>query len=59
MRDYRPQVRRQDKLRILAAIKRILPLLSAAAVTRRLWVVEEHAVRIRGETGGKPTRGCP
>lgn len=41
---------RQDKLRILAAIRRILPLLATEAVTRRLWVVEEQAVRIRGET---------
>lgn len=40
---------RQDKLRILAAVKRILPLLATEAVTRRLWVVEEHVVRIRGD----------
>lgn len=40
---------RQDKLSILAAIRRILPLLATEAVTRRLWVVEEHAVRIRGD----------
>jgi predicted nuclease of predicted toxin-antitoxin system len=40
---------RQDKTRILAAIRRMLPLLGTEAVTRRLWVVEEHAVRIRGE----------
>ena len=44
------RVTRQDKLRILAAIRRILPLLSTEAVARRLWIVEEHAVRIRGET---------
>ncbi len=40
---------RQDKARILAAIRRMLPLMVTEAVTRRLWVVEEHAVRIRGE----------
>jgi predicted nuclease of predicted toxin-antitoxin system len=43
------RVTRQDKARILAAIGRMLPLLNTEAVTRRLWVVEEHAVRIRGE----------
>jgi hypothetical protein len=40
---------RQETPRILAAIRRILPLLTTEVVTRRLWVVEEHAVRIRGE----------
>ena len=40
---------RQDKPRILATIRRILPLLATEVVTRRLWVVEEHAVRIRGD----------
>lgn len=40
---------RQDKPRILAIIRRILPLLGTERITRRLWVVEEHAVRIRGE----------
>lgn len=39
---------RQDKPRILAAIRRILPLLATEAVTGRLRVVEEHAARIRG-----------
>jgi predicted nuclease of predicted toxin-antitoxin system len=39
----------QDKTRILGAIRHMLPLLTTEAVTRRLWVVEEHAVRIRGE----------
>jgi predicted nuclease of predicted toxin-antitoxin system len=41
---------RQDKPHVLAAIRRVLPLLSTEPVARRLWVVEEHAVRIRGET---------
>jgi hypothetical protein len=41
---------RQDKPRILAVIRRMPPLLATEAVIRRLWVVEEHAVRIRGET---------
>ena len=44
------RVMKQDKARILAAIRRMLPLLVTEAVTRRLWVVEEHAVRVRGET---------
>lgn len=43
------RVAKQDKPRVLAAIRRILPLLGTEPVTGRLWVVEEHAVRIRGE----------
>ena len=41
---------RQDKPRILAEIRRMPPFLATEAVIRQLWVVEEHAVRIRGET---------
>ncbi|MBI1893749.1 MAG: DUF5615 family PIN-like protein [Candidatus Rokubacteria bacterium] len=40
---------KQDKRHVLAAIRRILPVLRTDPVARRLWIVEEHAVRIRGE----------
>jgi predicted nuclease of predicted toxin-antitoxin system len=38
-----------DRRHVLAAIRRILPVLRTDPVARRLWIVEEHAVRIRGE----------
>jgi len=43
------RVTSQEKPRILNAIRRILPLLGTEPVARRLWIVEEHAVRVRGE----------
>jgi hypothetical protein len=48
--DRRPQGDQAGQAAILAAISRIIPLLSTEAVTQRLWVVEGHAVPIRGET---------
>ena len=43
------RVAKQDKPNVLAAIRRVLPLVGTETLARRLWVVEEHAVRIRGE----------
>ncbi len=40
---------RQDKARVLRVIARIIRLLTSEAVTGRLWIVEEHQVRIHGE----------
>jgi predicted nuclease of predicted toxin-antitoxin system len=39
----------QDKRHALEMINRLVPLLQAEPVHGRLWVVDEHAVRIRGE----------
>jgi hypothetical protein len=41
----------QDKPRVLAAIKRIMPLLSTEPLVGTLWIVDETALRIRGESG--------
>jgi len=40
---------RQDKTRVLRVIARTIPLLTSEAVVGRLWIVEEHQVRIHGE----------
>ena len=40
---------RQDKARVLRVIARTIPLLTSEAVAGRLWIVEEHQVRIHGE----------
>jgi predicted nuclease of predicted toxin-antitoxin system len=39
---------RQDKIRILAAIQRLLPLLGKERLAGKLWIVEDANVRIRG-----------
>jgi len=39
----------QSKKQVLKVFRRILPLISQEAIKGRLWVVEENAVRIRGE----------
>lgn len=41
---------RQDRDRILALIPRLLALLKTEPIERRLWIVDEHRTRIRGET---------
>jgi len=38
---------RQDKLTVLQAISRLIPLLEREPLDRRLWIVEEHRLRIR------------
>lgn len=39
----------QDKPRILALIDRMIPLLDTEPVSGMLWIVDETAIRIRGE----------
>ena len=41
------RLRRQDKLSALAAMERLLPLLSDEPLTQRLWIMDETRVRIR------------
>jgi predicted nuclease of predicted toxin-antitoxin system len=43
------RVGNQSKKHILEVFKRILPLIAQEPIQGRLWVVEETAVRIRGE----------
>lgn len=40
---------RQDKAGVLRVIARTIPLFTGEAVAGRLWIVEEHQVRIHGE----------
>ena len=40
---------RQDTPHVLAVMRQVLRLLAREPVIRRLWIVEEHAIRIRGE----------
>jgi hypothetical protein len=40
---------RQDKARVLKVIARTIPLLTGETVGGRLWIVEEHQVRIHGQ----------
>jgi predicted nuclease of predicted toxin-antitoxin system len=40
----------QDKPRVLAVIRRVIPLLKTEPVIGLLWIVDESAIRIRGET---------
>lgn len=41
----------QSKMHVLAVFKRILSLIAHEPIKGRLWIVEENAVRIRGEDG--------
>ena len=41
---------RQDKPRVLAVIERVIPLLNSEPLAGLLWVVDESAVRVRGES---------
>ena len=43
------RVGNQSKKHVLEVFKRILPLIAQEPIQGRLWVVEETAVRIRGE----------
>ena len=58
IRTYPPQehegiillrVGNQSKKHVLGVLKRILPLIGREPIKKHLWVVEENAVRIRGE----------
>jgi len=40
---------RQDKPHVLKIVARTLPVLEAAVVSRRLWIVEDDRIRIHGE----------
>ena len=41
---------RQDRETVLAIIPRILALLQTEPIAQRLWIVDDHRTRIRGET---------
>jgi predicted nuclease of predicted toxin-antitoxin system len=41
--------KKQDKATVLALVKKFVPLLATESVARRLWIVEEDRIRIRGE----------
>ena len=43
------RVGNQSKKHVLEIFKRILPLIAQEPIKGRLWIVEENAVRIRGE----------
>lgn len=43
------RLHRQDKPYVLETIRRIIPLLEKEQVERRLWIVEEDRIRVRGE----------
>jgi predicted nuclease of predicted toxin-antitoxin system len=58
VRSYPPQeysglvvlrLRRQDKPHVLETIERLVPLLEREQIERRLWIVEENRIRVRGE----------
>ena len=41
---------RQDRDSVLAIMPRVLTLLETEPIARRLWIVDDHKTRIRGET---------
>jgi predicted nuclease of predicted toxin-antitoxin system len=41
------RLQRQDKPHVLEVFARVVPLLSQEPLAQRLWIVEEHRVRIR------------
>ena len=41
---------RQDRDTVLTLMRRVLELLQAEPIAQRLWIVDEHRTRIRGET---------
>src|SRR5262245_47421523 len=41
------RVQRQDKPHVLAVFERIMPLLATEPLVRKLWIVDEHRVRLR------------
>ncbi len=38
----------QDKPSVLGVIRKLIPVLETKPVTKNLWIVEEHRIRIRG-----------
>lgn len=42
--------KKQDKATVLSLVRKFIPLLATELVVKRLWIVEEDRVRIRGET---------
>lgn len=40
---------KQDKLHLIELLRSVLPLLSIEPIQKRLWIVDENGVRIRGE----------
>jgi predicted nuclease of predicted toxin-antitoxin system len=58
VRSYPPQeyfgllvlrLHQQDKMYVVETIRRIIPLLQHEQIERRLWIVEENRIRVRGE----------
>lgn len=43
------RLKQQDKLRVLATLRRLLLLLASEPVEQHLWIVDEKRVRIRGK----------
>ena len=41
---------RQDRDAVLAIIPRVLKLLQTETISQRLWIVDDHRTRIRGES---------
>lgn len=41
------RLKQQDKLHVIGAIERLLPMLETESLARRLWIVEEQRIRIR------------
>ncbi len=58
LRSYPPQeqagiivlrLRRQDKPHVVGVLRRLLPLLESEPLSRRLWIIDEERVRVRGD----------
>jgi hypothetical protein len=43
------RVNRHDKFKVIAAMRQAILLSEREPIAQRLWIVEEHRVRIRGE----------
>ena len=43
------RLQRQDKPYVLETIRRIIPLLEQEQIERRMWIIEENRIRVRGE----------
>lgn len=43
------RVKRQDKKHLIRVLERAMPMLKQEPVKRRLWIIEETRIRIRGE----------
>jgi hypothetical protein len=42
------RLHRQDKPYVLQTISRIIPLFEKESVAKRLWIIDENRIRIRG-----------